>query len=222
MSDEEEDYMSDAFLTNLPDVTPSLVKNSVTKRLNEIETKRKEQRQPRKSLHEQQKDKLKEGLNKAISSDNKGFAMLSKMGFKPGTSLGKSSESNAIKEPIKLNISQVDRMGLGTQTAVKENRDRQLNILKRKINASDMTSEEYRKQMREVTDRKQTIWDLHKLQKTCRIIELENRVKFPIHPWFWPEDRSKQEESSEEEEEAEGVNPKTELSVSFHEFPLKF
>jgi hypothetical protein len=221
MSDEEEDYMSDAFLAKLTDVTPSLIKNTSVKRLNNIESKRKEQQKPKKSLHEEQKDKLKEGLNKAIASDNKGFAMLSKMGFKPGTSLGKSSaESTAIKEPIKLNINQDGRMGLGTQTAVKEHRERQLNNLKRKINAADMTPEEYRKQMREVTDRKQTIWDLHKLQKTCRIVELEHHVKFPIHPWFWPEDKSKKEESSEEEEEEDEARAKTELSVSSRHFHL--
>jgi G-patch domain len=213
MSDEEEDYMSDTFLAKLQDVTPSLIKNSSIKRQNEIESKRK-QHQQKKSIHEEQKDKLKEGLNKAITSDNKGFAMLSKMGFKPGTSLGKSSTlSTAIKEPIKININNDGRSGLGTQTAVKEIRERQLNNLKRKINASDMTSDEYRKQMREVSDRKQSVWDLHKLQKTCRIVELEHHVKFPIHPWFWPEDRSKKEESSDEEEEDESEK-KTELSVS--------
>lgn len=215
MSDEEEDYMSDAFLAKLQDVTPSLIKNSSVKRQNQIEMKRKQQTH-KKSIHEQTKDKLKEGLNKALTSDNKGFAMLSKMGFKPGTSLGKSStQSSAIKEPIKININNDGRSGLGTVTAVKETRERQLNNLKRKINASDMTPDEYRKQLRQVSDKKQTVWDLHKLQKTCRIIELEHHVKFPIHLWFWPEDRSKKEESSEEEEEEDESQKKTELSVSF-------
>ena len=34
-------------------------------------------------------EKREEGLSKTISSDNKGFAMLQKMGFKPGMTLGK-------------------------------------------------------------------------------------------------------------------------------------
>jgi hypothetical protein len=37
MSDEEEDYMSDAFLAKLQDVTPSLIKNNTVRRQNEIE-----------------------------------------------------------------------------------------------------------------------------------------------------------------------------------------
>lgn len=213
MSDEEEDYMSDAFLAKLTDVTPSLIRNTSVKRQNEIELKKKEQQMKiRKPIHEQQKDQLKEGLNKAITSDNKGFAMLSKMGFKPGTSLGKSStDSTAIKEPIKINLNNDGRSGLGTQTAVREHHERQLNNLKRKINAADMSADEYRKQMREVSDRRQGIWDLHKLQKTCRIIDLEHHVKYPIHPWFWPEDKKKKDDDDEDEEEEETT---TDLSVS--------
>lgn len=212
MSDEEEDYMSDAFLAKITDVTPSLITNSSIKRKNEIELKKQEELKSRnRPMHEVQKEKLKEGLNKAITSDNKGFAMLSRMGFKPGTSLGKSSMS-AIQEPIKININCDGRSGLGARTAVNEHRERQLSNLKRKMNASDMTSEEYRKQMRGVSDKRQTIWDLHKLQKTCRILDLEKSIKYPIHPWFWPEVRIKVD-SSDEEEEAE-EEAKTELSVS--------
>lgn len=220
MSDEEEDYMSDAFLAKLPDVKPSLIQNQSLKRQMEIEAKQKEQqiKNKYKPIHEVQKEKLKEGLNKALTSDNKGFAMLSKMGFKAGDSLGKSSgltESSAIKEPIKINVNNDGRSGLGTQTAVRENRERQLNNLKRKMKASDMTPEEYRKQMREVTDKKQTVWDLHKLQKTCRIVDLEHHVRFPIHPWFWPEDRSKKDDSSDDDEEEEAAESRPEISVSF-------
>lgn len=94
-------------------------------------------------------------------------------------------------------------MGLGTETAVKEVRERQLTNLKRKMQANDMTPEEYRKQMREVTDKKQTIWDLHKLQKTCRILDLEHHIKAPIHLWFWPEDRSKKNDEDEKDDEEE-------------------
>lgn len=215
MSDEEEDYMSDAFLAKLQDVKLSLIQNSSMKRQHEIETKRLEQlKNKSKPMHEVQKEKMNEGLNTALASDNKGFAMLSKMGFKPGTSLGKASQSStAIKEPIKINLNLDGRSGLGTQTAVKERHEKQLNNLKRKMQASDKSAEDYRKQMREVTDKKQTIWDLHKLQKTCRILDLESHVKCPIHLWFWPEDMSKKNESSDEDEEEEEASGPV-LSVS--------
>ncbi len=41
---------------------------------------------PRKQL---EAEKREEGLQQSIGSDNKGFAMLEKMGFKPGMTLGK-------------------------------------------------------------------------------------------------------------------------------------
>lgn len=37
-------------------------------------------------------EKREEGLQSAISSDNKGFAMLTKMGYKPGMGIGKKGE----------------------------------------------------------------------------------------------------------------------------------
>lgn len=60
MSDDE-DYMSDAFLAKLQDVTPSLVKNSAVRRKNEIESRQIKEKERRKPIFEQQKDKLKEG-----------------------------------------------------------------------------------------------------------------------------------------------------------------
>lgn len=214
MSEEEDDYMSDTFLAKLEDVKPSLIKSNADKRkLDQLKLREQQQQNRHKPIHQVQKEKLKEGLGKALTEDNKGFAMLSKMGFKPGTGLGKtSSQSTSIKVPITININSDGRSGLGTQTAVREHRERQLDNLKRKMNASDLTPEEYRKQMRESIDKKQIVWDLHKLQKTCRILDLEHSVKFPIHPWFWPKDFSKKEESSEEEEEEDEAE--TELSDS--------
>lgn len=218
MSDEE-DYMSDAFLAKLEDVKPSLIKSNADKRkLEQLKQREQFQQNKHKPIHQVQKEKLKEGLSKALTEENKGFAMLSKMGFKPGTSLGKSSLSTSIKVPISININNDGRSGLGTQTVVRENRERQLNNLKRKMNANDLTPEEYRKQMREATDRKQIVWDLHKLQKTCRILDLEHSAKFPIHPWFWPKDFSKKEDSSEEEDEEDDAKEETELSVSWKTF----
>lgn len=215
MSDEE-DYMSDAFLAKLEDVKPSLIKSNADKRkLEQLKQREEQQQNKHKPIHQVQKEKLKEGLNKALTEDNKGFAMLSKMGFKPGSCLGKTSSPSAIKVPISINIHSDGRSGLGTQTVIRENQERQLNNLKRKMNANDLTPEDYRKQMREATDKKQIVWDLHKLQKTCRILDLEHSIKFPIHPWFWPKDFSRKDDSSEEEQEDENAEAEPELSVSW-------
>lgn len=214
MSDEE-DYMSDAFLAKLAanDVRPSLIKNQTVKRKNEIESQRKQVNEKKhKSVHEIQKDNLKEGLNKALAEDNKGFRMLQKMGFQSGSSLGKSSSSSAIKEPIKLNFDNAGvRSGLGTATETRERTNRAMDKLKQKINASNLSADEFRQQLREQNESKQVSWDLHKLQKTCRIIDLEHHIKFPIHPWFWPEDRSQKNDDEQPDEK----DDKNTLSVSF-------
>lgn len=134
------------------------------------------------------------------------------MGYKEGTSLGKTHQ--AIKEPIKIKIPTDGRLGLGTETMIKESRERQLNNLKRKINASDLSTEEYRKQMREMFDKNQVGHDLHKLQRTCRLLDMDSRVKCPIHSWFWPEIKNPEESKDKEEEEEEKKESK-ELSVSY-------
>lgn len=51
-------------------------------------------------------------VNKSISSDNKGFKLLSKMGWSEGTSIGKSQEG--IKEPVQV-ITQQGTSGLGCE-----------------------------------------------------------------------------------------------------------
>ncbi|XP_070492092.1 G patch domain-containing protein 11 [Chironomus tepperi] len=206
MSSDEEDYMSDAFLAKLEDVKPSLVTNNSIKRRNEIELRQQKEKQKYKPMHVVQKEKLKEGLNKALTSDNKGFALLSKMGYKEGTSLGKTQQ--AIKEPIKIKVPTEGRLGLGTETVIKEYRERELTSLKRKINANDMSTEEYRKQMREISDKKQVSFDLHKLQRTCRLLDMDSRVNAPIHAWFWPETKTEEDTKEKEDEETES----TELS----------
>ena len=37
------------------------------------------------------------GLETSLSSDNKGFAMLQKMGYKPGMGIGKQGRTNCLK-----------------------------------------------------------------------------------------------------------------------------
>jgi hypothetical protein len=137
------------------------------------------------------------------------------MGYQAGTSLGTSS-SGGIKEPIKINIKTEGRLGLGTETVIRETRERQINNLKRKIDACDMSTEDYRKQMRDVSDKKQVVWDLHKLQRTCRLIEIDSRIKSPIHAWFWPDERPKDklknDSDDDDDDDEEEEKNKCELS----------
>ena len=58
-----------------------------------------------------------EGLQKSLDSSNKGFALLAKMGYKPGDSLGKSK--TGIVEPIGIEVKN-NRGGLGAEKAMKQ------------------------------------------------------------------------------------------------------
>ena len=125
MSDDEEcDYMSEDFLQKcLPkDVTPGLMKTQRQKREHEVlkyqeQLKDDAQRAKRlkKGQRELEQEARDEGLATALDTSNKGFALLSKMGYKPGMRLGREDESGAgrgILEPIPLQLKE-GRGGLG-------------------------------------------------------------------------------------------------------------
>lgn len=95
-----------------------------------------------------EQERREEGLNKAISSQNKGFAMLTKMGYKEGQAIGKSS-SNGILEPIGIDV-KTDRGGLGRDAALKQLKEhRQLIRLNRlkKGDGNTISTDEFRKRM---------------------------------------------------------------------------
>ena len=70
----------------------------------------KEENKTKKNKVNLEVEKRHEGLQKSIDSSNKGFAMLAKMGYKAGESLGKSNSGRI--EPIPIEVKN-DRGGLG-------------------------------------------------------------------------------------------------------------
>lgn len=116
--------------------------NRITSRQNEISAKKnrldEEHRNAQKPLHVVEHERREEGLNQAISSDNKGFAMLAKLGYKAGDSLGRATA--AVSEPIKIEV-KADRGGLGKKAAdedqLKEMRAR--NAVRTEIKWSEIT-----------------------------------------------------------------------------------
>ena len=94
--EEEDDYMSDAFLIETEATKPGLLARKMApchvKKFNKerrIEDINERHRRLQKPVKEVEKEKRDEKLNTAIDSSNKGFAMLAKMGFKEGSGLGK-------------------------------------------------------------------------------------------------------------------------------------
>lgn len=92
--------------------------NQSQKRQHDILKKQLEVQQKRqKPYHVQEKAARDKGLNTAISSDNKGFKMLEKMGFKAGSSLGKQNQG--LKVPINISL-KCNTSGVGLENRVKE------------------------------------------------------------------------------------------------------
>lgn len=78
------------------DVRPGLLHNRHQQRSHEIYKKKQEHdaqaREKQKPVRIVEAERREEGLQEALGSDNKGFALLQKMGYKPGTAIGKSGK----------------------------------------------------------------------------------------------------------------------------------
>lgn len=126
----------------MEDVRPGLLMNRITSREIKIVAKKQrideEHRNAQKPLHVIECERREEGLSQAISSDNKGFEMLAKLGYKAGDALGRSTA--AASEPIKIEV-KADRGGLGKKMAdenhLKEMRTR--NAARKEIEWTEIT-----------------------------------------------------------------------------------
>ncbi|EHB13423.1 Coiled-coil domain-containing protein 75 [Heterocephalus glaber] len=89
---EEEDYMSDSFINVQEDIRPGL---PMLRQIQEGRQKEEKQQEAnlknrQKSLKEEERERCDTGLKNALGCENKGFALLQKMGCKSGQALGKS------------------------------------------------------------------------------------------------------------------------------------
>lgn len=91
MGDDEdgEDYMSDSFLQRVADVKPGLLSREQKRKIKTEMNPAVTLLSKRKKYTAVEKETRQEGLATPIDSDNKGFALLQKMGYKKGTGIGK-------------------------------------------------------------------------------------------------------------------------------------
>lgn len=143
--------------------------NTKQKRTHELYKKQQELKAKKpKTYHEQEQETREKGLSTAISSDNKGFQLLAKMGFRPGASLGKSQEG--LKEPINITV-KPDTSGVGRDRHVKE-------VIKQKIDVKEKFLERQANTFRasraeknlQIMMRK----DLYKAQQVCEELDTRN------------------------------------------------
>ncbi|KAL5287105.1 GPATCH11 family protein [Megaselia abdita] len=209
MSSDEDDYMSEKWLENIPDVRPGLIKDRVKLRENDVKAKQKINSQIQKQIKKPDfKEKLEQGLSSAIDESNKGFAMLQKMGYKKGESLGKTS-TEGIKEPIGIKIKE-NRSGLGLEAKRKEDEEKKKRfreqILKRKHQNTQNTEQDFKKRMIEKMESRKTEGCFKKCQKVCKSLDETNDNEEPLYKWFWPpvfKDPSEEEDRDDEEKEDE-------------------
>lgn len=188
MSSSEDDYMSDTFLTGCikEDIRPGLIHSRSEQRSHEILKKKTHTDEINKSVNQPkgflETEFRENALNQPIASDNKGFAMLQKLGFKPGSGLGKSGSGRTEPVPVKLKN---DRQGLGRTEALKEIAQMKANF-KKEVRNKLMNVENYRSHLAEKAAEKRAIIDLGKSQRVCKQLDTDSGILEPEEVWFWP------------------------------------
>ncbi|XP_070772377.1 G patch domain-containing protein 11 isoform X4 [Enoplosus armatus] len=198
MSDEEEDYMSDAFLTKIQDVKPGV---SMVRRVKEAMKKETQQKETniknrQKTFKEQEKESREAALQNSISNENKGFALLQKMGYKAGQGLGKKGKG-----------------GIGMEEVKKRKAEEELEHYQQKVRAKQQNEtkslEDFRSRVRTEREERKIEGDLRRSQRACEQLDSQKGITVPREDWYWPkavetddeEDGLKEEEEEEEEEE---------------------
>lgn len=172
MSDNECDYMSDNFLAQSvsthEDIRPGLLKSRSEKRQNELAKKKVESDKlntvKNKSIKVLEKEKLELGLQTPINNSNKGYAMLERMGFKSGSTLGKTGRG--LTEPISVPTLRNFREGLGVKAALVEMREKKKRT-RAEAKAAEPSLQDFRARMSEEVNEREAGIDLFKSQKTC-------------------------------------------------------
>lgn len=143
--------------------------------------------------HEIEAQRRQEALAKPVSADNKGFALLAKMGYKPGMSLGKDRASENADEPKKLTEPiavemKFGRGGLGRDQEAKEQQAERCEAHMKKMAAQakmsvsrrfvthipfqDMLAVDFRKRKQDGTLLKTLVSDVVKSRKACQDLDL--------------------------------------------------
>ncbi|XP_061847135.1 G patch domain-containing protein 11 isoform X2 [Colius striatus] len=205
--DEEEDYMSDLFLKQ--DVRPGLPMVRRLKEAIQKEEKQKEanEKNRQKSIKEEEKERRDLVLKSALGNENKGFALLQKMGYKSGQALGKSG--GGIVEPIPLNI-KTGRSGLGHEELKKRKAEEKLENYRQKLHmkkqANEQAADQFRVRFKNKQEERKVEGDLRKSQRACQQLDMEKDIDVPKETWYWLEPQ-------EDEEDKEDDCTSSELSV---------
>ncbi|KAL4239817.1 G patch domain-containing protein 11 [Mactra antiquata] len=219
MSDEE-DYMSDAFLKLIPDTRPGLLPRNAArqhdKQKKEKVANEKNKQKPRAVL---EKEKREEGLEASISSENKGFALLQKMGYKPGMAIGKSGIGRTEPVPVEL---KTGRGGLGRDADQKRKKEEQaqfhkhMSAKRHKMDAENKQT--FLKRMNEKLRNRDAEKDLYKSQKVCEQLDTQLGIVKPHELFFWPEALLPKEDDDDDDDELMSDQPLDRLQSGYSDY----
>ncbi|NWU99895.1 GPT11 protein, partial [Upupa epops] len=210
--EEEEDYMSDSFIKQ--DVRPGLPMVRQVKEALQKEKKQKEanEKNRHKSIKEEEKERRDLVLKSALGNDNKGFALLQKMGYKSGQALGKSGEG--IVEPIPLNI-KTGRSGLGHDELKKRKAEEKLENYRQKLHmkkeVNEQAADQFRVRFKIKQEERKMEGDLQRSQRACQQLDMQKDIDIPKETWYWLEP---EEDDKKDMEKKEDERPSSDLSVS--------
>jgi len=224
MSDEEDDYMSEAFLQSLDDKRPGLIHGKKQQELirqeriraKDAEHREQQRLKSRKRLVEQMLDTREEALATSLveaEPENKGLKLMLKMGFKPGTGLGPAGEGRKI--PVPINDVKMDKKGVGIKERERE-RERtliQLAQKRRKMNAQNQKTltKSYKQNARQRAYQQRVFKFVAQSQKALYELDSQNNITEADNPLHWPKFARAPEK--EEEEEAEKAVDDSETTI---------
>ncbi|KAI5692925.1 hypothetical protein M8J75_004118 [Diaphorina citri] len=195
MSDSEEDYMSMDF-SSVPtqDIRPGLLQTSRQKRELALLKRKQEadgqfrEKNKKRNLKLVEEEHREEGLRKPIDEGNKGFALLAKMGYTPGSGIGRTEEK--LRAPtalidIRVKTSRAGLGGLEPRSRQAKPRPAGRTFPPRDDLTSDRLAE-FRRGLASRLGEKKVLADLGRSQRVC--VEFDRRAGLtePKRWWYWP------------------------------------
>lgn len=165
-SDEEEDYMTMTFEDPIPKYETSLQRAARKRREAEDRSRQKSKAE----LKAEEEARRHAALSTALPTDNKGFKMMAKFGFKQGDVLGKSE--NARKEPVHISLKE-DRSGIGLDSEKKRKFRERMEKAERDAKRSKTEELDYREAQRQQMREKKLESDLKKAQRAAERLDGE-------------------------------------------------
>ena len=186
---DEDDYMSDIFLQTVATEASTLNtdKNVIRKRkLEKIKSESdiKNKFKPKHIIEHEQREK---GLSTSLSTNNLGFKLMEKMGYKPGQGLGKKGEGRA--EPVPIEV-KPNRFGFGKESSDKEKLNARKKLMKivseKKLKLESIQRQDFRSRMSKKYSMQQTERDVIKSQNVCFQLDSSEEIQDPLYNFFWP------------------------------------